>query len=391
MPIPNTNNTPVEETHKSDRDLIRLYAEQKSEAAFAALGRRYATLVYSVCLGEVGESALAEDAAQGVFLLLARKAPTLKRHDSLAGWLYRAARYVARNVARQERRRQNLEMTAHDHAAPPSSSSNALWDQIEPHWHAALERLKPAEQEAVLLRFVQQQSFAEVGSVLGISENGARMRVTRALDKIRAHFAKAGIAVTVGALAVLLERQAAVAAPPPLIASLARTGNGFGVRPFSPRVRQSARAAETALLASAIGTKLSVVCAVAMIVWGGATVSRWFHPTRLSLAEQEQFITAVQGTWQGNLEFVDDRTLRRFSYSTVVRFERGTVSGDFEITATYSGDSHVDETIFRQDTKGKFRAKWSLSVCPTEPSDLWGWKPHATRHSVCGSNCKPTP
>lgn len=68
-----------------DGTLLRLYVERRSEAAFGLLVRRHLNLVYVTCLREAGNAALAEDAALSVFLILARKAPTLRGGTGLAG------------------------------------------------------------------------------------------------------------------------------------------------------------------------------------------------------------------------------------------------------------------------------------------------------------------
>jgi len=101
-----------------DGRLLREYAEHGSQAAFARLVERYLRLVYSACLRETGEAGPAEDAAQAVFLLLARKAPSLKGRASLAGWLFAASRLVSRNAVRQERRRRRQEQKAMEDPLP---------------------------------------------------------------------------------------------------------------------------------------------------------------------------------------------------------------------------------------------------------------------------------
>ena len=91
-PMPHTD------ADHGDSYLLRQYVRHNSQAAFAALVRRYGGLVHATCLREVDDPHLAEDATQVVFLLLARKAPSLLRVDPLAGWLFRAARFSARNA-----------------------------------------------------------------------------------------------------------------------------------------------------------------------------------------------------------------------------------------------------------------------------------------------------
>jgi len=216
-----------------DGRLLREYAEHGSQAAFARLVERYLRLVYSACLRETGEAGPAEDAAQAVFLLLARKAPSLQGRASLAGWLFAAARLVSRNAARQERRRRRQEQKAMEErtrADRDAEADAAVWGVIEPSLNDALAALNGREREAVLLRFFQGLSLAETGAALGVSADAAQMRVSRAVDNLRRHLAKAGVGVSGAALATLLPAHAAHSLPAggaaKVVASLPLAGPG---------------------------------------------------------------------------------------------------------------------------------------------------------------------
>lgn len=216
-----------------DRRLLREYVEHGSQAAFAQLIERYLRLVYSTCLRETGEVGIAEDAAQAVFLLLARKAPTLHAQISLVGWLFAASRLVSRNAMRQERRRRQHEQKAVEamvRADRDGEADTALWSRIEPMLNDALTVLNGREREALLLRFFQGLSLIETGSTLGISADAAQMRVSRAVEKLRRHLAKAGITVSCAALATLLPIYTAHSLPvggvAPMLSALSVSGAG---------------------------------------------------------------------------------------------------------------------------------------------------------------------
>ena len=196
-----------------DDKLLARYAREGSEAAFGQLVARHLTLVYSTCLRDTGSPSQAEDAAQVVFLILARKAKSLRTGPSLAGWLYKAARFVAKDVRRQEARRRLREEAVMHELTQGQEASAPEWDPVEPLLNDALSALKPGEREAVLLRFPEGNSLAETGAALGLSEDAARMRVTRAVEKMRRHLTAHRAAVTGLVLTGLLASDAARPVP----------------------------------------------------------------------------------------------------------------------------------------------------------------------------------
>src|SRR5688572_22910088 len=97
-----------------DAELLRRYASDRAEAAFAELVRRHLPFVYAAALRQVGgDDSLAQDVAQIVFSDLARKASELTRHRVLLGWLFTSTRYTAGKIVRGEQRRRAREREAH--------------------------------------------------------------------------------------------------------------------------------------------------------------------------------------------------------------------------------------------------------------------------------------
>jgi RNA polymerase sigma factor (sigma-70 family) len=218
----------------NDAELLRRYSEDRSEDAFAELVRRHLNLVYFAALRRVGgDTHLAEDVAQGVFTALALRAASLASHPSLEGWLYTTTRNVAGQAQRAERRRQVREREAQTMQEISSASFPADdWERLRPVIDEAMDELSEPDREAILLRFFADRSFAEVGEKLAISENAARMRAERALDKLRALLARRGITSTSAALVVALANQATIAAPAGLAATVTGAalvaGSGVG-------------------------------------------------------------------------------------------------------------------------------------------------------------------
>ena len=201
-------------------DLLRRYVCDRSEAAFAELVRQHIDLVYSAALRQVGgDTAAAEDVTQLVFTDLARKAPGLTRHTSLTGWLYTSTRYRAAHARRAEQRRRNHEREAHEmNQLLQSTDPDPRWQELRPLLDDAMHDLSATDREAVLLRYFERLPLAEIGARLGLKENAARMKVDRAIDRLRAALAKRGVTSTITALAGLLNARAMGTAPAGLAA-----------------------------------------------------------------------------------------------------------------------------------------------------------------------------
>jgi RNA polymerase sigma factor (sigma-70 family) len=198
-----------------DGALLRAYSQSGSEQAFGELVSRHLDLVYSTALRSLGgDEHLARDICQTVFIDLARKASSLANRSELAGWLYTSTCFAAAKAVRSQRRRavreQAAEAMRHD---VTDASQEEEWDQIRPVLDSLMLDLKDADRQALLLRFFQRRSLAEVGDQLGLTENAARMRIERALERLRALLARRGITSTGAALALVLTQQAVVAAP----------------------------------------------------------------------------------------------------------------------------------------------------------------------------------
>jgi RNA polymerase sigma factor (sigma-70 family) len=206
-----------------DTTLLRRYAQDRSGSDFAELVRRHLNLVYSAALRQVnGDTHLAQDVTQLVFTDLARKAAKLADHRVLAGWLFTSTRFAAANLLRGERRRQVREQEAlimqENSAADPGDRFD--WERVRPVLDDALGELEERDREAILLRYMAGCDFAQVGAKLSLSDNAARMRVDRAVDKLRVLLARRGATSTAAALSLALANQAIVAAPAGLAATV---------------------------------------------------------------------------------------------------------------------------------------------------------------------------
>ncbi|MES2657133.1 MAG: sigma-70 family RNA polymerase sigma factor [Verrucomicrobiota bacterium] len=196
---------------RTDPQLLRAYAEGRSEAAFAELVRRHIDFVHSAAVRMVNDPHLAKDVSQGVFVALAKDAGKLTNHPILVGWLHRTTRNIAAQTVRTEVRRRHREKEAA--AMNESPETDAEWEQISPHLDAALANLSDADRDAVLLRYFENKPAHEMAVILGISAEAAQKRVSRAVERLRENFAKRGLITGAAGLAGVLSANAVQAAP----------------------------------------------------------------------------------------------------------------------------------------------------------------------------------
>jgi len=175
---------------RSDSDLLRSYVLDASGAAFTEIVRRNVALVYSCILRRVGgDKHLAEDVTQRVFSDLARKAPRLTKLTSVAGWLYVAANLASAETVRKERRRKTREILASEifeAVEPDGIQSPEGWSRLKELLDELVCSLDVGDRDVVVLRYFSKRSYSEIAEMVETTGEGARKRVERALEKLRA-------------------------------------------------------------------------------------------------------------------------------------------------------------------------------------------------------------
>ena len=202
-----------------DNALLREYIERDSERAFATLVGRHVNKVYSIALRHTRNPHHAEEITQAVFVILAKKSRDLPKMVIISGWLCRTAQLTATTFLRSEIRRARREQEAHMQTLLDETESDA-WPQIAPLLDSAMSRLSEADHHAIVLRFFDGKSMKEIGIALGTSEDTAKKRVNRAVDKLRTFFTKRGVVLSAAILTSAMSANSVQAAPVVLAKSI---------------------------------------------------------------------------------------------------------------------------------------------------------------------------
>jgi RNA polymerase sigma factor (sigma-70 family) len=271
---------------QTDQELLLEYAGRGSDAAFSEVVRRHVDFVYSVAFRVIRNAQLAEEVSQKVFLALAQNARRLADRAVLSGWLFCTTHNLSVNAVRGEERRRARESryirTAMNELLAPDRE--AVWEPISLHLDDALSQLSEPDRDALLLRYFQRKSALEMAHALGISSGAAQKRVNRAIERLRALFAKRGIAIGANGLVVLISANAVKAAPAGLCLSICAAAiSGVAV--------QTSLAITTA--------KIITMTTIQKVLIGSAVVAlvgTGIYKARESALRREQVATVQQPT-----------------------------------------------------------------------------------------------
>ena len=309
---------------EDDGALLRQYAGNQSNEAFAALVARHIDMVYSVALRSAGDRHHAEEITQAVFVILAKKAPQLRYEKALPSWLFQATRLTANNFLRSEIRRHRREQEAYMQSVLNESTDDEVWRQIGPLLDNAVATLNEKDQRAIVLRFYQSRSLREVGAALGGNEESAKKRVARALEKLQRFFSRRGVRSTTGMIAGAISGNSVHSAPPALAISVtaAATAKGAAVS-----VSTLALVKGVLKIMAWTKTKKAVVSGGLMLIIAGIGIVAFnlFDSWRVS------HFPDIQGTWEGTPLLGDEgiqagQSARSHAVLTLVKTNGGYVA-----------------------------------------------------------------
>jgi RNA polymerase sigma factor (sigma-70 family) len=271
---------------EEDFQLLDAYVRNGSEEAFCKLVERHSAMVYGVARRMVGED-MAEEVAQGAFLLLARKAKSINSRVVLAGWLHRATRFIALEILRRETRKRELTEKL-SRMEELNCGDESIWTQLAPLLDDALEALRGADREAIVLRFLEGRSFSEVATATHSTEAAAKMRVSRALEELRGVFARQGVVLSSAGLATALSTHGAVNAPAGLATAVLAKSSQFSAPTLADVLKNLLFMKKIKIAVVALGALLLTGSIVTPIALQSKAVVTTFHP--------------MDGEWSGNME-----------------------------------------------------------------------------------------
>jgi RNA polymerase sigma factor (sigma-70 family) len=208
------------EVGRTDGQLLESFLRERDETAFEALVRRHGPMVLGVCRRVTGHAQDAEEAFQAAFLVLARKAASVRPREQLARWLYGVAYKTALKArvaaARRRTRERQVPAMPQPQARPEPS------DELCPVLDRELSRLPEKYRLPLVLCALEGRTYREAARQLGLSEGALSVRLVRAKVKLAARLSRLGLGLAAGSLSAVLAADAAASVPAPLVSSTVR-------------------------------------------------------------------------------------------------------------------------------------------------------------------------
>lgn len=231
-----------------ETDLLRQFAQTGDAEAFSEITRRYAGMVYGVCLRVTGDPERARDATQDTFLQLLKQAGQVA--DSLSGWLHRVATRRAVDLVRRDSARRQRERAF----AADAVWETDVWADVSPLVDEAMNEIEPDQRELLLRHFLQGQTTVQMAAANGVSQPTMSRRVEGALEQLRERLRKKGVGVGAAVLGTMMAG-AAQEAPAAVLSELGKMS-----------LATPGTATATAL---SLKAKLAIAAAIALAGAGG--------------------------------------------------------------------------------------------------------------------------
>ena len=361
----------------SDASLLERFVAGRDEAAFELLLWRHGPMVFSVCRRMLPCDEDAEDAFQAAFLLLARKAASIRRREAVAGWLYQTACRVALR-AREAARKQPV--AAPPHAEPAAGQeTDLIWRDLRPVLDAEVSRLPEKYRLPIILCYFEGRTYAEAALELGCPRGTVGVRLQRARELLRRRLTRRGLTLSAAALAVLAaERTASAAAPAALVHATLRAALLFAAgKAVTAAASARAVAWTQGVLRTMLLSKLKLLAAVLVAVGAVGTGTGYLMALRAGPPRPEAPVAplalAAPAPDEALTEVPAERDGRLALVGTEIDAREGVAARD-KVTANVG--SLAVELGDRSDPKLAKIApeKWWASVDPTGTKVYARWK-----------------
>jgi RNA polymerase sigma-70 factor (ECF subfamily) len=259
----------------SDAELLGQFVARRDETAFATLLERHGPLVLGICRAMLGNICDAEDAFQATFLVLAKKAASICKQESLAAWLHQVALNISRTARLGESRRRSHERQAvlMPQATSPEPETPPDW---QPILHQEVDLLPEKYRVAVILCYFQGKTHEQAAGQLGWPLGTVKGRLARARGLLRARLARRGVALPAGGIVAALAEKASAAVPPALSGLTLRAAVSFAAgssvsgAAASAHVITLARGAIRTMTATRLVHGILLLLAVGVALFGAA-------------------------------------------------------------------------------------------------------------------------
>jgi RNA polymerase sigma factor (sigma-70 family) len=260
-----------------DGELLERFIERHDEAAFAVLVNRHGPMVWGVCRRLLHEHD-AEDAFQATFLVLARKAASIRSKGMVGNWLYGVAHQTALQVRRTAARRRAKEVQV-TKMPDIKALEPGPWADIQPLLDEELTRLPEIYRAVIVLCDLEGRTRKKVASHLGVPEGTVAARMARARAMLAKRLTQRGVTLSGGALAAVLAQQAASAGVPKSVVvstikavSLLAAGKAAATGVVSVKVAALTEGVMKAMLFNKLKWPIAVVLILGFMATGAATL-----------------------------------------------------------------------------------------------------------------------
>jgi RNA polymerase sigma-70 factor (ECF subfamily) len=267
---------------EADSTLIQQFVAERSENAFATIIHRHGPLVLRACRQVLDNQEDAEDAFQATFIVLARKAASIRKRVSLAAWLHRVAVNISWSAKASTARRRSQERQA-DHMSElkPAANRNvddqAAFCELQPIIHEEVDRLPEKYRVPVVLCYLEGKTHYDAARQLDWPLGTVKGRLARARGLLRTRLARRGVVLSAAGLAAALTENGAVAGiPPALFASSLHaavafaTGGSIVAGTASAQAVTLAKGALQTMFATRLLYGLALLCVIGMMGFGAA-------------------------------------------------------------------------------------------------------------------------